>query len=427
MTIALLIFLILMILQVPIAFVLGICSIVYLLNIANMGLLESAPLRLFSGLENYSLLAIPLFMFAGELMNASGITSRLINFAKVFVGHFRGGLAYVNILGNMFLASIIGSATAQTAIMSRVMVPEMEKSGYTRSFSAATTASAALLGPIIPPSMLFIIYGVGSGVSIGKMFLAGIIPGIILAAGFMCLIAFLGYRHQFPKSDKVPAKEIMITFVRVIPALLVPLIIIGGILSGVFTATESGAIACAIAILVGTFLYKELKLKEMGKVLVNTAASTATVTILMAMANLFGWILTFEQIPQLLVQWMGSLTDSPWVFLLLINLFLLLIGVIMDELAVMIILLPIFMPLIAHFGIDPIHFGVVLCMNTVIGLLTPPVGAGLFIASSIADVKMEQLVKSIWPFIVVAIVVLMLLTYVPSLTLWIPAMFGPSQ
>jgi len=427
LTLALLVFLILMLLQIPIAFVLGVSSIVYLLAIGNTGLLESAPQRLYSGLGNYSLLAIPLFMFAGELMNASGITTRLIHCAKVFVGHFRGGLAYVNILGNMFLASIIGSATAQTAIMSRVMVPEMERNGYTREFSAATTASAALLGPIIPPSMLFIIYGVSSGVSIGKMFMAGIIPGIVLAAALMCLIAYMGYRYQFPKSEKIPKQEVAAVFVRVIPALLVPLTIIGGILSGVFTATESGAIACALAIVIGLFVYRELKLKDMPKVLINTAASTATVTILMAMANLFGWVLTFEQIPQLIVQWMGALTESPWVFLLLVNLFLLIIGVIMDELAVMIILLPILMPLVAHFGIDPIHFGIVLCINTVIGLLTPPVGAGLFIASAVADVKMELLIKSIWPFVAVAIAVLMLLTYIPELTLWLPQLLELSS
>ncbi|MED4782873.1 TRAP transporter large permease [Brevibacillus choshinensis] len=427
MTIALLVFIALLLLQVPIAFVLGISSIAYLLGIANFGLLESAPQRLYSGLENYSLLAIPLFMFAGELMNASGITRRLIHFAKVFVGHYRGGLAYVNVLGNMFLASIIGSASAQTAIMSRVMVPEMEQNGFSREFSAATTASAALLGPIIPPSMLFIIYGVGSGVSIGKMFLAGIIPGIILAAAFICLIAYMGYRHQFPKSEKLSRKEVIATFIRVIPALLVPLLIIGGILSGVFTATESAAIACGIALVIGIFVYRELSIKDIPKVLIGTAASTATVTLLMAMANLFGWVLAFEQVPQFLVQWMGSITESPWTFLLLVNLFLLLIGVIMDELAVMIILLPIFMPLINHFGIDPIHFGVVLCINTVIGLLTPPVGAGLFIASAVANVKMELLIKSIWPFIAAAVVVLMLLTYIPSLTLWIPEMFGTLQ
>lgn len=424
MAIALLVFIVLLLLRVPIAFVLGITSLAYLVLSANMGLLDSAPQRLYSGMENYSLLAIPLFMFAGELMSASGLTTRLVHFAKVFVGHFRGGLAYVNVIGNMFLASIIGSANAQTAMMGRVMVPEMEKNGFTREFSAATTASAALLGPIIPPSMLFIIYGVGSGVSIGKMFLAGIVPGILLALAFMGLIAFLGYRHQFPKSEQATLKEVFATFIKVIPALLVPLIIIGGILSGVFTATESAAVACALALIVGFFLYGELKIKDFPKILVNTAASTATVTLLIGMASMFGWILAFEQVPQHIVQWMATITDSPLVFLLLVNVFLLLAGIVMDELATMVILLPIFMPLLANFNIDPIHFGVVLCLNTVIGLLTPPVGAGLFIASSVANVKLEKLIGQIWPFVGVAIAVLFLITYVPSLTLWIPGMFG---
>lgn len=424
MTIAILIFIVLLLLQVPVSFVLGIASIAYLLASANMGLLESAPQRLFSGLENYGLLAIPLFMLAGELMNSSGITARLIRFAKVLFGHFRGGLAYVNVIGNMFMASIIGSATAQTAIMSRVMVPEMEKDGFKREFSAATTASAALLGPIIPPSMLFIIYGVSSGVSIGTMFLAGILPGVLLAAAFMALIAYMGYIHQFPKSAKSSIKERATTFIQVIPALLVPVIIIGGILSGVFTATESAAFACAIAFLIGLFVYKDLKISDLPRILINTAMSTATVTLLIAMANLFGWILAFEQVPQAIVNWIGSITDSPIMFLLMVNIFLLLVGIVMDEMAALIILLPIFMPLVQSFGIDPVHFGVIVCINTVIGLLTPPVGAGLFIASSVADVKLERLIKEIWPFVTVSIAVLFLLTYWPKFVLFIPKMFS---
>lgn len=424
MTFALLVFIVLLMLQVPVALVLGITSILYLVFSANMGLLESAPQRLFSGLENYGLLAIPLFMLAGELMNSSGITNRLIHFAKVLVGHFRGGLAYVNVIGNVFMASIIGSATAQTAIMSRVMVPEMEKEGYTREFSAATTASAALIGPIIPPSMLFIIYGVSSGVSIGTMFLAGILPGLLLAAAFIALIAYLGYVHRFPVMEKSSWKERFQTFTRVIPAMLVPFTIICGILSGVFTATESAAFACALAFLVGIFVYKDLRIADLPRILINTVMSTATVTLLLAMANLFGWVITFEQIPQAIIAWMGSITDSPYVFLLFVNLFLLLLGIVMDEMAAMVILLPIFMPLVHSFGIDPIHFGVIICINTVIGLLTPPVGAGLFIASSVAQVKLENLIKQIWPFVAVAIVVLLVLTYWPKFVLFIPELFS---
>lgn len=420
----LLIFFVLMAIQIPIALVLGITSIAYIGIDGNAGLFNNVPQRLYSGVESFSLLAIPLFMLAGELMNSAGITGRLIDFSKKVVGHFRGGLAYVNVIANMFLASILGSATAQTAMMSRVMVPEMEKAGYTRQFAAATTASAALLGPIIPPSMLFIIYAVGSGVSVGKMFIAGILPGILLAGSFVLLIAYLGYKHNFPKSEKATWKQMGISFIKVLPALSVPLIIVGGIISGVFTTTESAAFACFIAIIIGFFVYRDLKIKDFPKILVGASISTSTVTLLIATANLFGWIMTFEQIPQKIVEFMGTLTSSPIVFLLLVNLFLLLIGIIMDEMAVLIVLLPIFMPLVAAFGIDPIHFGVVICINATIGLLTPPVGAGLFIASAVGEVKFETLARSVMPFLAVALVVLMLITFYPPLTTWLPSLMN---
>lgn len=360
-------------------------------------------------------------MLAGELMNSGGITHRLVSFAKALFGHYRAGLAYVNVVANMFLASIIGSATAQIAMMSRVMVPAMEREGYKREFSAATTASAALLGPIIPPSMMFIIYGVSSGTSIGQMFMAGIVPGILLAISFMIVISYLGYKYQLPKSEKEPFKNVLITGVKVLPALAVPGVIIWGILSGMFTPTESAAIACLIGLIVGFFIYRELKLKDIPQMLVNTAISTATVTMLIAMANLFGWVLTFEQIPQAIANWMVNLTESPLVFLILTNLFLLIVGTLIDGIAALVILVPIFMPLIAAYNIDPIHFGIVICINLIIGLLTPPVGAGLFIASSISEIRIENLFKVIVPFLIAAILVLLLLTVWEDLVLWIPS------
>lgn len=424
MAMALILFVILLLLRIPIAIILGITSIAYMIITAQYGLFTNVPQKLYSGVESFSLLAIPLFMLAGELMNSSGITVRLIDFAKKAFGHFKGGLAYVNVVANMFLASIIGSATAQTAMMSRIMIPEMEKAGYNRSFAAATTASAALLGPIIPPSMLFIIYGVNAGVSINDMFIAGVIPGIVLALSLILLIAFLGYKNNFPRSERAPFIEVLKSFLKILPALLVPLTIICGTLSGVFTATESAAVACVLAIIVGLFGYKELKFRAFPKILVNAAISTAVVTMLMSMAGLFGWVLAFEQIPQTIVEWLGSITTNPLVFLLLVNLFLLVTGIFLDELAVMVILLPIFMPLVHSFGINPIHFGVMLCLNATIGILTPPVGAGLFIASSVGNVKMEKLIRAIVPFIVVSLIVLVLITYIPSLTTWLPSVLN---
>lgn len=421
MTFALLAFVVLLLLQVPIAFVLGLTTIVYIIFSSNMGLMATAPQRLYSGLENFGLLAIPLFMLAGELMNSGGITKRLIDFSKTLVGHFRGGLAYVNVIANMLLASIIGSATAQIAMMSRTMVPSMEKNGYTREFSAATTAAAGLLGPIIPPSMLFIIYGVSSGTSIGDMFIAGVMPGILLAFSFIVLIGYVGAREKWPTQEREKFSQVIKSFVNVIPALAVPVIIIVGILTGVFTPTESAAVACVVALLVGFFVYRELKIKQIPKIFVNTTVTTATITMLIAMANLFGWMLSFEKIPQQIAEWMVSLTDNPLIFLLIVNVFLLLVGMFMDGIAALIILVPIFAPLILNYGIDPVHFGVIICINLTIGLLTPPVGAGLYIASALGEVKLESLVKSIWPFLIASFVALLLITYWPDLVLWLPA------
>jgi len=389
-----------------------------------MGLMLTLPQRLYSGMENYGLLAIPLFMLAGELMNSGGITKRLIDFAKSFVGHYRGGLAYVNVIANMLLASIIGSATAQIAMMSKTMVPSMEKEGYSRPFSAATTAAAGLLGPIIPPSMLFIIYGVGSGVSIGSLFIAGVLPGILLGLSFIILIALIGMKEKWPTQKRASLKEVVVTFVKVLPALLVPTIIIVGILSGVFTPTESAAIACMVALIVGFFFYRELDLRKLPTIMVNTATTTAIITLLIAMANLFGWMLAFELVPQNIAAWMVTLTDNPLVFLLIVNLFLLAVGMFMDGIAALIILVPIFAPLLINYGIDPIHFGVIICINLTIGILTPPVGSGLYIASSLANVSLGALIKAIWPFLIVSFAVLALITYWPALTLWLPSLLG---
>lgn len=419
-----LLFLFFLVIGIPISLVLGMITICYFLLMGNTMLLTSTPMRLFSGLENFGLLAIPLFMLAGELMNGGGITTRLVKFARVFVGHVRGGLAYVTVVSNMFLASILGSANAQAAMMSKVMVPEMEREGYKREFGSALTLASSIVAPIIPPSMIFIIYGTLSGSSIGGLFMAGIVPGILYGIGFVGLIAYMGYKHNFPKSKRASVNEMVKSSVSVLPALLVPVVIIFGILSGAFTATESAAIACVIAFIVGAFLYRELDLKKMPQIFVNTVISTATVTFLIAMANIFGWMIAFEQIPQLIANTMLSVSESPFVFLLLVNVLLLLLGMILDGIAALIILVPVLMPLVTAFQIDPIHFGVIICINLTIGLLTPPVGTGLFIVSSIAEVKFERLVKATMPFLILAIIMLFIITYWSDAVLLVPRMLG---
>jgi len=417
-------FFLFLLIGIPISLVLGMTTIVYFLVTGNTMLLDSTPQRLYSGMENFGLLAIPLFMLTGELMNRGGITNRLVLFARTLVGHVRGGLAYVTVIANMFLASILGSANAQAAMMSKVMVPEMEKEGYNREFASAITLASSIVAPIIPPSMIFIIYGTLSGTSIGGLFMAGIIPGIIFGLGFIALIAYMGIKHNFPRSERASFQQIWDSFIKVMPALLVPIVITFGILSGAFTATESAAVASFIAFIVGLFFYKELKWNHLGPILVNTVIGTATVTFLIAMANLFGWLIAFEQIPQLIANSMLSISDNPFVFLLLVNLFLLFVGTLLDGIAALIILVPVFMPLVTGFQIDPIHFGVIICINLTIGLLTPPVGTGLFIVSSIAEVKFERLVKAVAPMLLVGIVMLFVVTYWDQTTLFIPRLLG---
>lgn len=424
MALVFLAFVVFLLMGIPISLVLGMTTIVYFLVTGNTMLLESTPQRLYSGMENFGLLAIPLFMLTGELMNSGGITNRLVVFARVLVGHVRGGLAYVTVIANMFLASILGSANAQAAMMSKVMVPEMEKEGYNREFSSALTLASSIVAPIIPPSMIFIIYGTLSGTSIGGLFMAGIIPGTIFGVGFVALIAYMGYKHNFPRSKRASFSEIWSSFVKVLPAILVPFVITVGILSGAFTATESAAVASVIAFVVGMFFYKELKLKSLPMILVNTVIGTATVTFLIAMANLFGWLIAFEQIPQLIANSMLSISDNPFVFLLLVNIFLLIIGTLLDGIAALIILVPVFMPLVTGFNIDPIHFGVIICINLTIGLLTPPVGTGLFIVSSIAEVKFERLIKAVTPMLLIGIAMLFIVTYWEQSTLFIPRLLG---
>ena len=409
-------------LGIPISLVLAITSLCYLLLGDLTTLLSSAPQKIFSGIDNFGLLAVPLFMLAGELMNGGGITTRLVAFAKVLIGHYRGGLAYVTVVANMFLASILGSANAQAAMMSKVMVPEMEKEGYTREFSSAITLASSIVAPIIPPSMLFIIYGTLTGASIADLFMAGIIPGILLGIGFIIVIGAMNRKEQFPRSEKASIGKIFNTFISVIPAMLIPFTIIFGILGGVFTPTESAAIACVIAFIIG-LAYRELKLKNLPTMLVNTVINTATISFLIVMANLFGFIIAFEQIPQLVAESMLNLSDNPLVFLLLVNIFLLLIGTVLDGIAALIIIIPVMLPLLATYQIDPVHFGVIVCINLTIGLLTPPVGTGLFIVSSIAKVKFEDLVKAIMPFLGMAILVLLILTYWESAVMWIPNLY----
>jgi tripartite ATP-independent transporter DctM subunit len=411
------VFLVALMISVPVALVLGITAIWYIYESGNVVLYDSFAQKMFGGLENYGLLAIPLFMLTGELMNEGGMTRRLVALARVFVGGFRGGLAYINLLANMFMAAIIGSATAQIAVMSRAMVPAMKEEGYDEGFAAATTAAGGLLAPVIPPSMMFVIFGVLAQVPIGEMFIAGIIPGLLLALSFALVITLIGWSQQFPRGEWMTAKEAMQALLGALPALLVPVAIIGGILFGIATPTESAAIASLIAFLVGWLFYRDLNPRKLGEMFTRTAANASMILFMIAAASVFGWVIIYEELPQKLAGLITAITSDPFVFLLIVNLVLLFVGMVIDGIAAIILITPILLPIATgHYDISPYQFGVVACLNRVLGLLTPPVGIGLYIASSMSGASPGAILRSLWPFLIAVALVLVLLSYLPALS-----------
>lgn len=412
-----LIFVFKLLIAVPVALVLALSSIWYIWESGNTVLYDSFAQKMFSGIENYGLLAIPLFMLTGEMMNEGGMTRRLINAARVFVGGFRGGLAYINLLANMFMAAIIGSATAQIAVMTQAMTPEMEKEGYDKGFAAATTAAGGLLAPVIPPSMMFVIYGVLAQIPIGDMFLAGILPGLLLAAAFATVIFVVGLTSGFPKGEWFTKREALSALLYCLPAALIPLAIIGGILFGIATPTESAAIASLTAFLIGWLVYGELKPATLFEMFKRTAMNASMIIFMIAAANVFGWVIIYEALPQKLAALITSITSDPFMFLLIVNVILLFVGMLIDGIAAVILIAPILLPIaMNNYDISPYQFGVVMCLNLVLGLLTPPVGVGLYIASSMGQVSPGRILKSLWPFLVAVAIILVLLSRFPGIS-----------
>ena len=406
----------LLFLGLPIALVLAVVALTYIYASGNPVLYLSFPQQFFAGLENYGLLAIPLFLAVGELMNEGGITRRLVALASVFVGHLRGGLAYINILANMFLASIMGSANAQVAVMAQVMVPEMEKKGYSRGFATATTCAGALLAPVIPPSMLFVIFGVLAQISIGDMFIAGIVPGLLMAFAFICVIALLGYRYKYPPGERLSRKQKLRNIGAAIPSLLVPIVMIGGILGGITTPTEAAAVGGLTAVLVGRFAHHEIRFDRMGDMLLRVAVNSAVVLALVAAAGVFGWVIVFEKIPQQLAVLLQQITTDPFTFMLLVTALLLAVGTVIDGIAALILLVPILLPVATQvYGINPYHFGVVICINLTLGLLTPPVGTALYVAARVTGATPAEILRPLMPFLVATLLILILLCWQPYL------------
>jgi C4-dicarboxylate transporter DctM subunit len=410
-------------LGVPIAFSLGVASVATL-QFASPLPLTLAAQRLFTGADSFPLMAIPFFMLAGELMESGGISRRLFDFAHALVGFVTGGLAMVAVVAAMFFAGISGAAAADTAAVGAVSIPAMIRKGYHKGFAAAVQAAGGSIGVIIPPSIPMIIFGVVGGVSIGKMFLGGFIPGALIGGSLMAVSYFLAKRAGYERDNFLGLKAIRKTFFGAFWALLMPLIILGGILGGVFTPTEAAVVAAVYGAIVGFAVYRELKIRDLPRILAKAAISTSTVMLLIATANIFGWILTAVRAPQNVAAYLISLTSSPAVLYALILACLLVIGTFMETSASLIILTPVFLPVIEQFGIDPVHFGVIMVTALAIGMLTPPLGICLFISCNIAQIPLTEILKYILPFLLVMIGVLLLMTYVPAIVMFIPNLYG---
>jgi tripartite ATP-independent transporter DctM subunit len=417
------VFLITLALGFPVALCLGLTSLVALWKSDVM--LSLMAQRIFTGIDSFPLMAVPFFVLAGELMNQGGTTRRLIDFANVLVGRIPGGLAHTNIVASMFFGGISGSAVADAAAMGTILVPGMVRKGYEPGFSAAVTAASSTVGPIIPPSIFMVIMGVTTGLSIGGLFAAGIIPGLMLGFTMMGLSYFMAIHYNYPReTEPFGMRRIGREFLSAGPALLAPLIILGGILGGIFTATEAAAVAVLYAFLLGTVVYRELSIRKLADIFIQSGTTTAVLLLIIGMANIFAWVLTAEQIPTRIAQTMLSVTDNRYLILLFINVFLIFIGMFLEGGAAIIILAPTLLAVAKAVGIIPLHFGLVMVLNIVVGLLTPPLGVCLFVVSGVTGLDLSLIIRSVLPFLAVEFGVLMLVTYLPSVILFIPDLLG---
>lgn len=415
MAVLIIVLFLLFFLGVPITFALGAVSLLGLLVTGTP--LTVLVQRMFTGLDSFPLVAVPLFILAGGLMSVGGISKRLVDFAQMLVGHFTAGLAMVSVVAAMFFSAVTGSAIADTAAIGGLMIPAMVRQGYDRRFSAALLAS----GPIIPPSIPMVLYGVMASTSIAELFMGGVVPGVMMGLALMVISYYVGRKRGYRGRARLAApREILIGFKDAVLAMLMPLIIIGGILSGVFTATESGVIAVVYALILGMFVYRELKLSDLPKILLDTAVTTGTVLIVIGTASLFTWFLTIQQIPQSLAQSIVSFTSNKYLILLLINVILLIVGTFIDTISALTIFTPLFLPIILAAGINPVHFGVIMAVNLTIGMVTPPLGVCLFVSSGIAKVSLREMMGDLWPQLVALVLVLAISTYVPNVVMFLP-------
>jgi C4-dicarboxylate transporter DctM subunit len=412
------VFIVLVVIGVPISFVLGIASLAAMYFVADYPM-QVVVQRMFAGVDSFPLMAIPFFMLAGSLMEKGGITTRIIGFALSLVGGLRGALAHVVTIAGVIMGGISGSGVADTAAIGTIMVPEMSKRGYHLPFASALIAASGSVGLIIPPSIVMILYGVSSGSSIGDLFVAGFLPGVLIAAGFMLVSHFIAKKRGYPTEPKMNGAQRWVSFKESIWALMMPVIIIVGIRMGVFTPTEGGVVAAVYAFVIGKFIYKELDWGDFPEILSSATANMAVISFLIATASLFGWLLASEQIPQQISEAILSFSDNKYVILLLINLLLLVVGMFLDSGPAIILLVPVLVPVAHSLGVNLTQFGLLMTINLTIGLLTPPVGTVLYVSSNISKVPLSRLSMAVLPFIAVMLTVLMLITYIPQLTTWV--------
>jgi C4-dicarboxylate transporter DctM subunit len=410
--------------NIPVAFALGLTSLVFLVVATKVPLVVVVQ-RLYMGVDSFTLLAVPLFIFTGVLMNSTGLSKKIVNFSMALVGSLRGGLAAVNIVTSMFFAGVSGTSMADTAAVGGVLIPAMIRKGYKADFTGAVTASSSTIGIIIPPSVPMVLYGVFVGLSVSTLFIAGLVPGIAIGLGLIIVAVYISRKEGYASEGKFSVRQVWATFIAAIPALILPIIILGGIMGGVFTPTEAAAVAVIYVLILGVIVYREMTLKTIYISLKESALLTGQVMLIIAVANLLGWVFAYAKIPQMLVNPFLNLTASPAIFLWLVSFVLVLAGTFLHGTAMLVVVVPLFLPLVSQLGIHPLHFGMVVIICWGIGQQTPPVGSALFITCSLAEIDMWELTRANLPFIAVMLGVLAGVIHFPSLfVFWVPKLVG---
>jgi tripartite ATP-independent transporter DctM subunit len=408
----------------PVGWSMAVASAVYMVLGPQVSL-HAVVQRMVGGLDNFPLLAVPFFILAGSLMNSGGITDRLVTFARLLVGRVTGGLAHTTVVTNMIMAGMSGSGVADAAGTGTVLIPAMRKSGYGVPFSTAIVGAAATIGPIIPPSIPMVVYGSMASVSIGRLFLAGATPGIVMGLFLMVFAYFIARRRKYPRERQANWRELGSATLRALPPMGMPAIIIGGIIGGVVTPTEAAVAGTAYAFVLGVLVYREIKLHQLWRILLDSAVTSGTIAIIIAAASPIGWILTIEQAPARVIELINQAQLSPWQLYLIINIVLLILGCFMDGMAILIMAIPLLQPVIVQAGIDPVHFGVVFSINIMIGTITPPVGMLMYVVCGIGKISMVEFAREIWPFIIALVLALLLVTYIPAIAMWLPNLLIP--